>query len=509
MLSRLGEQDVPVVRHEDMADLPRKAPQQFPAHRCEHRCDAGTRNHLDESDEPCPAPCPPCANASNARPVVGAADFGVDGDGEANGKQPAQSQQAALSSNPSTVQLGKFQSKDSESLCDDHHPLHVCGTDDDVPVPAPTATASACSDASCFAGDESEHNHWHPATDHIVSSTLTTRTSTACRPTRTKATVVSCTVTNDAGSSVVKLLRKAGSSECESESGISSVASATPTFSGRAHSAEPLLRPLALEAENGGSGTALSFPHATDPTPGSNHASSVQTRPSTIICCSSSGEGPCCTSQPWCCGAGSDVPDSFTSSTISSTAAVGADGGATAAQTDGIMGRDGGAAGRASANVKRRRCGECGPCKVTVDCGECRQCIHKAKLKQVCVHRKCEALKHRLLPGHDSFASALDEKPQGVVDSSKSSPVPSPAPVSMHPVPKKKPGSAPKPSPGVVAAAKSVSSAPSADALKAKPAPKGSRSPARKPSPAAKPGAVLTKPSLATKPGTAAATAAA
>ena len=56
------------------------------------------------------------------------------------------------------------------------------------------------------------------------------------------------------------------------------------------------------------------------------------------------------------------------------------------------MAKDGGSK---SCTAKRRRCGLCKPCLVTGDCGECRTCVNKVKLKQVCVHRKCEALKHR------------------------------------------------------------------------------------------------------------------
>lgn len=74
---------------------------------------------------------------------------------------------------------------------------------------------------------------------------------------------------------------------------------------------------------------------------------------------------------------------------------------------DDVMGKDGHGS-TSSAAGKRKRCGQCGPCRVTVDCGECRQCVHKAKLKQVCIHRKCDTLKNRppIFTGASTLAAA-------------------------------------------------------------------------------------------------------
>lgn len=48
------------------------------------------------------------------------------------------------------------------------------------------------------------------------------------------------------------------------------------------------------------------------------------------------------------------------------------------------------------ARKKRKACGKCVPCQRKDNCGTCLNCVNRAKGKQICVHRKCDALKKKV-----------------------------------------------------------------------------------------------------------------
>ena len=48
---------------------------------------------------------------------------------------------------------------------------------------------------------------------------------------------------------------------------------------------------------------------------------------------------------------------------------------------------------------KRKACGKCVPCQRKDNCGTCLNCVNRAKGKQICVHRKCDALKKKVKVG--------------------------------------------------------------------------------------------------------------
>uniref|UniRef100_A0A6Q2ZLX4 CXXC-type zinc finger protein 5 n=1 Tax=Esox lucius TaxID=8010 RepID=A0A6Q2ZLX4_ESOLU len=59
----------------------------------------------------------------------------------------------------------------------------------------------------------------------------------------------------------------------------------------------------------------------------------------------------------------------------------------------------GGGAGRR----KRKRCGECVPCRRTGNCEECSACRNRKTGHQICKYRKCEQLKKKAAAGFEKM----------------------------------------------------------------------------------------------------------
>lgn len=54
---------------------------------------------------------------------------------------------------------------------------------------------------------------------------------------------------------------------------------------------------------------------------------------------------------------------------------------------------------------KRKRCGECVPCRRQTNCEQCSSCRNRKRGHQICKYRKCEELKRK--PGGPGFESRV------------------------------------------------------------------------------------------------------
>lgn len=65
--------------------------------------------------------------------------------------------------------------------------------------------------------------------------------------------------------------------------------------------------------------------------------------------------------------------------------------------------------GTGSSRRKRKRCGECVPCRRQTNCEQCSSCRNRKRGHQICKYRKCEELKRKPGgPGFESRASGFD-----------------------------------------------------------------------------------------------------
>ncbi|XP_072292248.1 uncharacterized protein [Eucyclogobius newberryi] len=62
--------------------------------------------------------------------------------------------------------------------------------------------------------------------------------------------------------------------------------------------------------------------------------------------------------------------------------------------------------GAGSSRRKRKRCGECVPCRRQTNCEQCSSCRNRKRGHQICKYRKCEELKRK--PGIDGRASGFE-----------------------------------------------------------------------------------------------------
>lgn len=60
---------------------------------------------------------------------------------------------------------------------------------------------------------------------------------------------------------------------------------------------------------------------------------------------------------------------------------------------------------------KRKRCGECVPCRRQTNCEQCSSCRNRKRGHQICKYRKCEELKRKPVgPGFESRVSGFDQR---------------------------------------------------------------------------------------------------
>lgn len=65
--------------------------------------------------------------------------------------------------------------------------------------------------------------------------------------------------------------------------------------------------------------------------------------------------------------------------------------------------------GAGGSRRKRKRCGECVPCRRQTNCEQCSSCRNRKRGHQICKYRKCEELKRKPGgPGFESRASGFD-----------------------------------------------------------------------------------------------------